>query len=490
MSYNELQDGYTVDFELGFSSKVDPVAIVNKTDILTPPKSPKLPSADRRAILEARHLLKEYIYRHNDKPYAFWEVFKAVYGKRLTRNAWTGQIYIYESVDGLAKTATNPERLVSNLEDALELSSKMSWEDFKRKLECHLGEIGFSPVYEYLEQVARKYPEPMLEWDNLAVELFGVEDPLSQEMLTKWLIGATARVMQPGCQMRQCLVLKGKQETGKTQFLRALFGDYYASRDSEMQDADVYRQLRACWGMELEEMEAIASKRSVENLKRFISVQEDEWVAKYKEESKKHPRHSVFAGTVNSDEFLRDETGNSRFWVIDFGSNPVNVEYVKLNRDRIWAEAYRRWSKGERHWDAELSKKAQQRASEYQVTNEFLEPLEVVLARLDELYEGKQAIRGTDLLTTALNILPERHRVNRADRKVANAMQALGYEKRSLGSAKVYCKTGVTSPELVNASTVAEARNKAYSYDPDREKEMERRRKERNKQISQMREAL
>ena len=124
------------------------------------------------------------------------------------------------------------------------------------------------------------------------------------------------------------------------------------------------------------------------------------------------------------------------------------------------------------------------------MTNEFLEPLEVVLARIEELYEGKQAIRGTDLLTTALNIPPERHRVNRADRKVANAMQALGYEKRSLGSAKVYCKTGVTSPELVNASTVAEARNKAYSHDPDREKEMERRRKERNKQISQMREAL
>jgi len=260
MSYNELQDDYAAISEFSLSTKADLNTILKTADILASPKDPKLPRADRRAILEARYHVREYILRHQDKTYAFWEVFLAVYGGRLTQNAWTGQVYLYQSVASPYKDPTNPEKLVSDLEDALEMSSKMRWEDFKRKLACRLGEGGFNPVKEYLEEVAKKHPEPMTEWDNLAAQLFGVDDPLSQEMLTKWLIGAVARAMQPGCQMRQCLVLKGGQEVGKSQLLRALFGEYYASRDSEMKDADVYRQLKACWGMELEEMEAIASK--------------------------------------------------------------------------------------------------------------------------------------------------------------------------------------------------------------------------------------
>jgi len=466
MSYNELQDDYASSSEFSFSSRADIHTILSKADILSSPKAPKLPHADRRAILEARYHVREYILRHQDKPYAFWEVFLAVYGNRLTTNAWTGQVYLYQHNDNPRrllspyKDPTSPEKLVSDLEDALEMSSKMRWEDFKRKLACRLGEGGFNPVKEYLEEVAKKHPEPMTEWDNLAAQLFGVDDPLSQEMLTKWLIGAVARAMQPGCQMRQCLVLKGGQEVGKSQLLRALFGEYYASRDSEMKDADVYRQLKACWGMELEEMEAIASKRSVENLKRFISVQEDEWVIKYKEDAKKHPRHSVFAGTVNSDEFLRDETGNSRFWVIDIGANPANVDYARINRDRIWAEAYRRWVRGEKYWDRELSQKAQERANNYRTSNEYLAQLEPIMAELERRYGDNLAVRVPDLLTYAFNVPVERHKANKADSKMAQALVSLGYERKQVGESKTwaYRKPSTKPTEVLVAVRITEAK--------------------------------
>lgn len=461
MSDTDLQDL----FEPRFSSKLKPVRIIGKTDVLANPEDPEIIGRNRRDILEARHQLREYILSHHDKPYAFWEVFQAVYRERLMRDEWTGKLYkdLQWGQPPEPIKVTTADHLMFELEAALEVSSKLGKDDYYRKLVVLLEYHKFNPVKCYLEQVTKDHKEPMTEWDNLAFTLFGTEDSLHQEMLSKWLIGAVARAKEPGCQMRQCLVLKGQQETGKTQFLRALFGEYYASRDSEMKDADVYRQLRACWGMELEEMEAIASKRSVENLKRFISVQDDEWVAKYQEESKKHPRHTVFAGTVNSDEFLRDETGNSRFWVIDLGCTPVNVDYVRLNRDRIWAEAHRRWLVGERYWDAELSKKAQERAKEYQVASEFLDPLDPIMAVLERHFRDELAVKVTDLLVYAFNVPVERHKVNKADSKLAQALVSLGYERKQLSGSKtwIYRKPDTKPTKVITGQVIAAAKHEA-----------------------------
>jgi len=166
-------------------------------------------------------------------------------------------------------------------------------------------------------------------------------------------------------------------------------------------------------------------------------------VIKYKEDAKKHPRHSVFAGTVNSDEFLRDETGNSRFWVIDIGANPANVDYARINRDRIWAEAYRRWVRGERYWDKELSQKAQERAKEYQVTNSWTEPLEAKLEGLR--HEFREIVRTpgkppkrvpVDVAVTASGLLlslgvgTAGH--SKYTAKLAKALEQLGYVKRKI----------------------------------------------------------
>lgn len=194
--------------------------------------------------------------------------------------------------------------------------------------------------------------------------------------------------------------------------------------------------------MELEEMEAIVSKRSVENLKRFISVQDDGWVIKYTEDAKKHPRKSVLVGTVNSTEFLRDDTGNSRYWVIPV-PREIDVPYVAKHRDLIWAEAVRRYRAGEVAWSKELSQKAQDLARGYQATNSWTEPLENLLDKLSNTFgeyiitpekhkvkvPSQVAVTSGDLLLALGVKIPDHPKHNG---KVAKALEQLGYARKSI----------------------------------------------------------
>jgi len=81
-----------------------------------------------------------------------------------------------------------------------------------------------------------------------------------------------------------------------------------------------------------------------------MSQREDIYRAAYGRHVQNYPRRCVFFGTSNNDEYLRDKTGNRRFW-------PVDVEVTKPKRNtfdldeetigQIWGEAYTRWQIGE-----------------------------------------------------------------------------------------------------------------------------------------------
>ena len=65
-----------------------------------------------------------------------------------------------------------------------------------------------------------------------------------------------------------------------------------------------------------------------------------------------YPRQCVMIGTTNDTDYLRDATGNRRFWPIK--CEFVDLEWLKENREQIWAEAAYRESCGEDHWLQEV----------------------------------------------------------------------------------------------------------------------------------------
>lgn len=229
----------------------------------------------------------------------------------------------------------------------LQLNWKFKSEnDFRAALELAFHARAFHPVRDYLKS---------LTWDGVPrvetmfTRLFGAEDTeLNRAISRKWMAGAVARVMRPGCKFDNCLVLYGQQNLGKSSFADVLSKGWFNDSDINIGNKDGYASLHGSWIIELAELASV--KRSdVESVKTFLSKREDTYRPAYGRRVATFPRQCVFFGTTNELEFLRDRTGNRRFWPIEV-SHGMNRARLEAEVDQLWAEAYVIWKGGENIW--------------------------------------------------------------------------------------------------------------------------------------------
>lgn len=225
----------------------------------------------------------------------------------------------------------------------------------------------------------RDYINGLPEWDGvpradfLLIDYLGAEDtPYIRAVMRKTLIGAVRRVLTPGCKFDNVLVLDGKPGIGKSTFFRKLGGEWFSDSLSlaDTRDKTAAEKLQGVWIMEISEMQG-TRKADVEVMKGFLSRQVDEYRAAYGRVVERHPRTAIICGTTNSTTgFLRDTTGNRRFWPVTVTGGRLSVwDMTEDTRAQIWAEALAYVSAGEEAFlDAEMEKeaaKAQQAALEY-----------------------------------------------------------------------------------------------------------------------------
>jgi len=218
--------------------------------------------------------------------------------------------------------------------------------DFRSALELAFHARAFHPVQDYLKS---------LTWDGVPrvetmfTRLFGAEDTeLNRAISRKWMAGAVARVMRPGCKFDNCLVLYGQQNLGKSSFADILSKGWFNDSDINIGNKDGYASLHGSWIIELAELASV--KRSdVESVKTFLSKREDTYRPAYGRRVATFPRQCVFFGTTNELEFLRDRTGNRRFWPIEV-AHAVDQDALRAEVDHLWAEAYVIWQRGEKTW--------------------------------------------------------------------------------------------------------------------------------------------
>jgi putative DNA primase/helicase len=202
------------------------------------------------------------------------------------------------------------------------------------------------PVRNYLQALQWDQRKRIDHW---LIDYLGA-DSQPEEYLkavgARFLISAVARIFEPGCQADSALVIEGRQGIYKSTALRILAGDEYFSDSlpADLSHKDARDHLRGKWIVELSEL-AQFKRAEIETVKAFISRRHEQYRPSYGRHEIKFPRQCVFAGTTNADEYLVDQTGNRRFWVV--AAREIDLEALKRDRDQLWAEAVARYRAGD-----------------------------------------------------------------------------------------------------------------------------------------------
>ena len=136
---------------------------------------------------------------------------------------------------------------------------------------------------------------------------------------------------------------------GKSTLLDKMSKGWFSDNIRTFEGKEASELLQGVWLVEISELDAF-KKSDESRIKQFLSQRSDRFRAAYDRHVKEVPRCCVFFGTTNRDEFLRDITGNRRFWPVDVGFNqPTKNVWLDLDSevDQIWAEAVMRWKIGE-----------------------------------------------------------------------------------------------------------------------------------------------
>ena len=205
----------------------------------------------------------------------------------------------------------------------------------------------FHPVREYLKGLAW---DGECRLDTLFIDYIGAEDTEYIRAVTrKWMCGAVARVMDPGVKFDTAIVLYGSQGLGKSLILERLGRKWFNNSLVDIKTKDALEQIQGSWIVELAEL-APTYKNDNEIVKAFISRTSDRFRSPYGRRTEEYPRQCVFAGSTNNLMFLKDRTGNRRFWPITGDKDRKTKNSWDLSKDEIdqlWAEALVYWSEGE-----------------------------------------------------------------------------------------------------------------------------------------------
>jgi predicted P-loop ATPase len=193
----------------------------------------------------------------------------------------------------------------------------------------------FDPLQNYINDLPKWDGQERLE--RLFPEHFGAgEDPYTKWLGRILLTTMIARALSPACICRYVVILKGPQNIGKSESVRALGGEYTTELSGNLGSRDAQIQMKGVWVVELGELNSIR-KSHRDEVKRFISARHDEFTLKHQNDAVKYPRRCIFIGTGNADEVLNDPTGSTRWFPV----NVAKADYLAIGRDRdqLLAEA-------------------------------------------------------------------------------------------------------------------------------------------------------
>ncbi|MEM6623783.1 MAG: virulence-associated E family protein [Pseudomonadota bacterium] len=301
--------------------------------------------------------------------------------------------------------------------------------------------FGFRPTkdffYDVLSDTARRNARhPVLEylaalsWDGVPrigrwlVEYGGAADtPYTRAVGELVLVAAVRRVRRPGVKFDEMLVLESAQGTNKSTALKEL-----AVRDEWFTDdlplnAESKRVIEALSGKWIAEAGELKGNRKAgtDHLKGFLSRTHDKARMSYDRREREVPRQCVIVGTTNDSRYLRDTTGNRRFWPV--AVEGFDLDALRRDRDQLWAEAAAREAEGVPiRLDPDLWADAEAEQDARRVEEPFYE-------RLHDALGGERP--GKVKAEDAWRIVGRQagHRTQDDNERLGDAMRRLGFER-------------------------------------------------------------
>lgn len=377
-----------------------------------------------------------YEYTPNGTPLRIWENLQALYeykGIELKYNELKRCIegnqgwYVYE--DFLIQINSDCKRT------GLNLSKDNLW-DFSSYI---ANKKAYNPVKQYLENAYKKYKEIGGEKESQLGKLLKTitypkhyteqDIAFNEKIILMWLLTGVKMGMNNGTENAEfAIVFKGKQGMGKTRWFRSLIPKEHLIQffkdgvQLDLSKKDDIIQATSYWLCELGELGATMKKSDRDALKAWLTSTHDEFRTPYARKAEKHPRRTFFACTVNDDEFLRDDTGNRRFVVIEVDK----LDHIHdVDIDLMWGEVVELLQEGNKTYlDQNDIEYNNQRNKVYMVkTNE-----QMILEEYLPLNQPREEWKH--ITATALcDYIQETHGKALAPARVGKALSNMGFKQ-------------------------------------------------------------